>query len=111
MAAFRHVLVADDEASIRHVLTLVLTASGYEVRAVGFALLAPQGAWVFTGDTAPNPALWQRLRELSVAHLVIETAFRNDEHLVAAVSRHLHPQALGRELTGKCVWIGSSFLV
>jgi two-component system response regulator AtoC len=34
MAAFRHVLVADDEASIRHVLSLVLTASGYEVRAV-----------------------------------------------------------------------------
>ena len=34
MAAFRHVLIADDEASIRHVLTLVLTESGYEVRAV-----------------------------------------------------------------------------
>ncbi len=34
MAAFRHVLIADDEASIRHVLTLVLTGSGYEVRAV-----------------------------------------------------------------------------
>ncbi|HEY1086282.1 MAG TPA: sigma-54 dependent transcriptional regulator, partial [Archangium sp.] len=34
MAAFRHVLVADDEASIRHVLSLVLTESGYEVRAV-----------------------------------------------------------------------------
>ena len=34
MAAFRHVLVADDEASIRHVLTLVLSESGYEVRAV-----------------------------------------------------------------------------
>ena len=70
----------------------------HTVPAVGFALLAPQGAWVFTGDTAPNPALWQRLRELSVAHLVIETAFRNDEHLIAAVSRHMHPQALGREL-------------
>lgn len=34
MAAFRHVLVADDEASIRHVLTLVLSESGYAVRAV-----------------------------------------------------------------------------
>ena len=28
------VLIADDEASIRHVLTLVLSESGYEVRAV-----------------------------------------------------------------------------
>jgi two-component system response regulator AtoC len=34
MATFRSVLVADDEASIRHVLTLVLTEHGYEVRAV-----------------------------------------------------------------------------
>ncbi len=34
MPAFRSVLVADDEASIRHVLTLILTEHGYEVRAV-----------------------------------------------------------------------------
>ncbi len=34
MATLRQVLIADDEASIRHVLTLVLSESGYEVRAV-----------------------------------------------------------------------------
>ncbi|MCC6335450.1 MAG: sigma-54-dependent Fis family transcriptional regulator [Myxococcales bacterium] len=34
MATFRAVLVADDEASIRHVLSLVLSEHGYEVRAV-----------------------------------------------------------------------------
>jgi two-component system response regulator AtoC len=34
MPTFRTVLVADDEASIRHVLTLVLAEQGYEVRAV-----------------------------------------------------------------------------
>ena len=55
-------------------------------------------ARVFTGDTAPNPALWRRLKALKVASLVIETAFRDDEHALAAVSRHLHPAALGREL-------------
>ncbi len=73
----------------------------HTVPAVGFALLGTDdgaGAWVFTGDTAPNPALWQRLRSLKVSHLVIETAFRDDEHALAAVSRHLHPAALGREL-------------
>jgi len=73
----------------------------HTVPAVGFAVLgAPNGAgaWVFTGDTAPNPALWQRLRSLTVAHLVIECAFRDDERPVAQVSRHLHPAALGREL-------------
>ena len=34
MALLRNVLVADDEASIRHVLSLVLQSQGFEVRAV-----------------------------------------------------------------------------
>jgi two-component system response regulator AtoC len=34
MPFFRSLLVADDEAAIRHVLTLVLTQQGYDVRAV-----------------------------------------------------------------------------
>jgi len=34
MALFRSILVADDEPSIRHVLSLVLSDHGYEVRAV-----------------------------------------------------------------------------
>ncbi|MBS1152231.1 MAG: sigma-54 dependent DNA-binding response regulator [Myxococcaceae bacterium] len=34
MATFRTVLIADDEPSIRHVLTLILTDKGYDVRAV-----------------------------------------------------------------------------
>ncbi|HYV49946.1 MAG TPA: sigma-54 dependent transcriptional regulator [Myxococcaceae bacterium] len=34
MSTFRSILVADDEPSIRHVLTLVLAEKGYEVRAV-----------------------------------------------------------------------------
>ena len=70
----------------------------HTVPAVGFAVLAPAGAWVYTGDTGPNPALWQRLRGLQVHHLVIETAFGDDEQGVAHVSGHLHPAALAREL-------------
>lgn len=84
----------------------------HTVPAVGFAVLGADAAhapWVFTGDTAPNPALWQRLRQLRVGRLVIETAFRNDEQALAAVSRHLHPAALGRELQqldhGVEVWV------
>lgn len=34
MPLFRTILVADDEPSIRHILTLVLTGHGYDVRAV-----------------------------------------------------------------------------
>jgi len=84
----------------------------HTVPAVGFAVLGQgehEAAWVFTGDTAPNPALWQRLRQLCVRQLVIETAFRDDEAALATVSRHLHPAALGRELQqldrGVAVWV------
>ena len=75
----------------------VLSAS-HTVPACGFALEGPNGWWVYTGDTGPNPALWQRLRELKVAHLVIETAFSDDEHQLARISRHLCPAVLGHEL-------------
>ncbi|MBX5482711.1 MAG: sigma-54-dependent Fis family transcriptional regulator [Myxococcaceae bacterium] len=34
MSTFRNILIADDEPSIRHVLSLVLSEKGYEVRAV-----------------------------------------------------------------------------
>ena len=70
----------------------------HTVPAVGFAVRGDTRCWVFTGDTAPNPALWARLRDMPVGSLVIETAFRDDEHRLAQVSRHLHPAALGREL-------------
>jgi ribonuclease BN (tRNA processing enzyme) len=73
----------------------------HTVPAVGFAVLAAGdggGAWVFSGDTGPNPALWQRLRDLKVAHLVIETAFSDEERALARISSHLCPSLLGKEL-------------
>jgi ribonuclease BN (tRNA processing enzyme) len=70
----------------------------HTVPAVGFAVIGSRGAWVFTGDTGPNPALWQRLQTLRLSTLVIETAFGDDEHVLASVSQHLCPAALQREL-------------
>lgn len=70
----------------------------HTVPAVGYAVLAQRGAWVFTGDTGPNPALWQRLASLPVAVLVIETAFRDDEQQLAQLSQHLCPAQLLGEL-------------
>ena len=71
----------------------------HTVPAVGFAVDGgPCGWWVFTGDTGPNPALWQRLHDMKVADLVIETAFSDEERVVARISRHLCPAALGHEL-------------
>ena len=70
----------------------------HTVPAVGFAVLNAGGAWVFTGDTGPNPALWERLQSMPVAHLVIETAFSDEERALARVSSHLCPSMLGKEL-------------
>lgn len=75
----------------------VLSAE-HTVPAVGFAVHGTEGAWVYTGDTGPNPALWVRLQDMSVAHLVIEVAFSDDEQHLARLSRHLCPADLGREL-------------
>jgi ribonuclease BN (tRNA processing enzyme) len=76
--------------------------AAHTVPAVGFAVdggAASQHAhWIFTGDTGPNPALWRRLAQLRLSHLVIETAFSDDEAEVAHVSQHLCPADLGREL-------------
>ena len=90
--------------AIGDVLTLgqrrieVLPAS-HTVPACGFAVDGGEhGAWVYTGDTGPNPALWMRLRGMKVAHLVIETAFSDEERQLAYISRHLCPAALGHEL-------------
>ena len=70
----------------------------HTVPAVGYAVHGSAGAWVFTGDTGPNPALWIRLRHMKIAHLVIETAFSDEERQLAYISRHLCPAALGHEL-------------
>ena len=76
----------------------VLSAA-HSVPAVGFAANGgAAGWWVYTGDTGPNPLLWQRLRGMQVAQLVIETTFSNDGAQVARLSQHLCPQALAHEL-------------
>ena len=82
-----------------HCRAEVLEAA-HTVPAVGFAVEADPAAgwWVFTGDTGPNPALWKRLGDRKVAHLVIETAFSDEERQLARISRHLCPAALDHEL-------------
>ncbi|HSV84371.1 MAG TPA: 3',5'-cyclic-nucleotide phosphodiesterase [Ramlibacter sp.] len=70
----------------------------HTVPACGYAIASSAGAWVFTGDTERNPAFWQRLNQMDVAALVIETAFSNREQGLARRSLHLSPQALAEEL-------------
>ena len=79
----------------RHVHVL---PAAHTVPAVGYAVDTPQGWWVFTGDTGPNPALWQALNGQRIAQLVIETAFGDEEAHLAKISGHLAPHTLAQEL-------------
>jgi ribonuclease BN (tRNA processing enzyme) len=79
----------------------------HTVPACGFAVSAGQGCWIFTGDTERNPAFWNRINQLEVAALVIETAFSNREQELARRSLHLSPLALAEELD--CIDKGKRF--
>lgn len=79
----------------------------HTVPAVGYAVTTGKGYWVFTGDTAHNPALWARVNQLDVALLVIETAFSNREGELAKRSAHLSPHALAGELA--CIGPGKNY--
>ena len=84
--------------------TIEVLCALHTVPAAGFAVRASEGGeagdgwWVYTGDTGPNPLLWQRLASLRVEKLVIEAAFGNAERALAGISRHLCPATLGAEL-------------
>jgi ribonuclease BN (tRNA processing enzyme) len=82
----------------------------HAVPACGYAVQAPSGlSWVYTGDTGPNPALWQALQNHRVGQLVIEVAFAEADRAVAADSRHHCPSTLVAELAqlpaGVDVWL------
>lgn len=71
----------------------------HTVPACGFAVLADDGAaWVYTGDTGPNPALAEHLAALDLRALVIETTFGDEEAPLAQASRHLCPATLASTL-------------
>jgi ribonuclease BN (tRNA processing enzyme) len=79
----------------------------HTVPAVGYAVSADPArradgkpaTWVFSGDTGPNPAFWQRVNQLDeVRMLVIETAFSRRESKLAEISQHLSPDTLAQEL-------------
>lgn len=79
--------------------TIEVLPAVHTVPAVGFAAETPSGHWVFSGDTGGrNPAFWQRVNQLPVALLIIETAFSDREKDLAQRSQHLAPASLADEL-------------
>ena len=75
--------------------------AAHTVPAVGYAVSAggeDSPHWVFSGDTGHNPAFWERVNQLPVGMLVMETAFSEREAGLAAISQHLCPSALATQL-------------
>lgn len=70
----------------------------HTVPAVGYAVRGETGWWVYSGDTGRNPAFWQRVNQIPMAMLVIETAFSNRESALAERALHLAPHMLAQEL-------------
>ncbi|MEP6720215.1 MAG: 3',5'-cyclic-nucleotide phosphodiesterase [Variovorax sp.] len=72
----------------------------HTVPACGYAIRCAEGGphWVFSGDTERNGPFWQRVNQLDVGMLVIETAFSNREQALAQRSMHLSPATLADEL-------------
>ena len=89
--------------AVRHVQgrAIEVLPAEHSVPAVGYAVRCPQAGapWcVFSGDTERNPAFWQRINQMPVAALVIETAFSNRERELARLAKHLSPEVLADEL-------------
>jgi ribonuclease BN (tRNA processing enzyme) len=71
----------------------------HTVPAVGYALQAPGGTFVFTGDTYATPELWSFLNQLPrLDQLMIEIAFTDEQAELGEISRHFTPAVLGKEL-------------
>jgi ribonuclease BN (tRNA processing enzyme) len=75
-------------------------AANHGVPAVGYQVDSGQASLVFTGDTAGCTAFWQQVNAIdNLKYLIIETAFSNEEALLAKESKHLCPKTLADELS------------
>lgn len=72
--------------------------AAHTVPALGYRASRGGASLVFTGDTGPNPPLWQALAARDADVLIVDTAFGDDEAALAATSLHHHPAQLAESL-------------
>jgi ribonuclease BN (tRNA processing enzyme) len=74
--------------------------ANHTVPAVAYAVEAARGGWVFSGDTASCPPLWDRINRIdNLKYLIMECAFPNRQADLAKAAKHLCPQTLAIELS------------
>lgn len=75
--------------------TFTPTPAHHTVPAVGYCLDSGRGKLLYTGDTAYCPDLIASINAMDrLDHLIVETAFPNEQHGLALASRHLCPSML-----------------
>jgi ribonuclease BN (tRNA processing enzyme) len=81
-------------------------SASHGIAAQALEVRTPSGAWVYSGDTGPCEAFWQELAAIKdLRHLVIESAFPDEEADIARAAHHLYPQRLASLLQA---WAGSA---
>lgn len=71
----------------------------HTVPAVAYCLDSGDGQLLYTGDTAYSPELIAEINGLQrLRHLIVETAFPDEQHGLALASRHLCPSLLAAML-------------
>lgn len=67
----------------------------HAVDATGYLVRESGDAFLFTGDMATTPALWEKMKtESRLAKIIVDCSFTNADFELAAVSGHYCPQSL-----------------
>lgn len=90
------------EPEVTHSLedfSVTAVSVSHSVETVGFIIEFDGGAVIFAGDTGPTERLWEVAREHDdLKAIFIETSFHDHFKNLAALSGHLTPSCLDREL-------------
>ena len=79
--------------------SITATPVNHAVPAYGYLVSnASSEAFLYTGDTGPTDAIWERTAGHRVKLLIVEVSFPNELEHLALASGHLTPLLLGREL-------------
>lgn len=79
--------------------TITAFPAYHTVPAVSFCLDSGEGKLFYSGDTAYSEAMIEAINQQhDLRHLIVETAFPNEQHALAMASRHLCPNTLAAML-------------
>lgn len=95
----RYQAISVGETVILNGRAITPLSANHVVPAVGYQLDSGAYSLVFSGDTTTQDHFWEQINRIeNLKHLIIETAFPNEEKELAVLSKHLCPSLLAEEL-------------